>query len=346
VFKEKEYRMEKPVLLEEILVSSDDANTILFKETDRFLYKGSPYSEPVDDIEYHRLSSVAREYKETLDYYHTYYQPHNVVVSIVTNDSFGKVKKIMSNTFFSKETQWNNRIPRMIQTLPTLPTDNHITYKVLEKKGMESQHLCITFRTCLHENVDRYPLNLLSQIVGGSMSSRISLILREQNGLNYESECFTDYVKIGGEFNIYAVLNPAKLIYNNNKHKKGVLPLLIDLVKELILHGITKEELDIAKGNYKGKLVLQQKHIKNVSEYNGIQHAVYENEPFILYDDIYERCYEKLTVNNLREVIAKYFTASNMCVTILGEKGEKGEKGSHHYHSLEQIQQICDKLFL
>jgi predicted Zn-dependent peptidase len=330
VFKKKEFDLEMPILLEEMIQSEDDANTQLFTEVDQFMYKGSPYSRPIDDIEYHR-SKKTYDYQSILDYYHTYYQPCNIVISVVSNESFDKIRQVLSTTFFVRNKSRRLSSPSIL--IQQNPTTNQITYKIMGKKGMESQHLCIAFRTCSHSNTDRFALNLLAQIVGGSMSSRMRMLLREENGLTYESDCSTDYLKVGGDFSIYAVLNPSKLLFNGKK--KGVLPLMIELVKDIMNGEITEDELKMAKGNYKGSYLLQQQHIKNVAEYNGVQCANYEDEPWIAYNKIYETYYDKLEVKDLKTVIAKYFIVSNMFVGIIGEKGS-------HYPSLEKIKEVCE----
>jgi len=320
VFKKKEYDMETPIVLEEMIRSLDDPDTNLFNEVDRFLYSGSPYSEPVDDIEYHKTKHPYK-YADTMDYYKHYYQPQNIVVSVVSNDSFEKIKQIFVKTFFAKTKNRNipTRIPLFNVPVSNNANNANINYKILEKKGMKSQHLCIAFRTCPHSNADRFALNILSQIVGGSMSSRMRMLLREQNGLTYEYDCFTDYNRVGGEFTIYAVLYPTKLMHNGKK--KGVLPLLMGLVAELVANGITKTELDTAKGNYRGKLLLQQQNISNTAEYNGVQCTIYYDEPVVPYREHYDAFYRDLTVKEVNTVIAKYFTNANMHISIIGEHG-------------------------
>jgi predicted Zn-dependent peptidase len=169
-------------------------------------------------------------------------------------------------------------------------------------------------------------------MIGGSMSSRMSLLLREQNGLTYESQCSTDYLQIGGEFTIYAVTDPTKFMANGKK--KGVFPLLIDLVKQLLKSGVTQEELDTAKGNFKGELLIQQEKITNTAEYNGLQCAIYPDESFVPYSDIYASCYDKITLKEVNETIKKYLKYSNMYISTIGKKGS-------HDPSLEQMKIVC-----
>ena len=336
VFKEKEYRMETPVVLEEMIREQDDPDTNLFNQVDSFLYEGTPYSEPVDDISYHRKKHPY-DYQQTIDYYRRYYRPDNIVLSIVSSLSFNKIKQVLKNTFFVGSCKTKSILEKR-EPMPTeiIHRGNNITYKLLQKTGMKSQHLCISFRTCSYSHEDRFSLNLLSQIIGGGMGSRLFNLLRERNGLTYESSCSTDYLLVGGEFNIYAVLDPSKLLYNGKK--KGVLPLIIELLNELIHVGIETKELEIAKSNYKGKMVLQQEKISHIASYNGLHALLYSDEPEIVYSEIYEKCYDKITLKQVNEVVRKYFTQpSNICVGIIGEHGS-------HFPNLEMVKRICDKL--
>ena len=338
VFKKKEYYTEMPILMEEMIRNQDNPDTQFINDKDRFIYRGSPYSEPVDDIVYHKHSEHPYIYENTLEYYQTYYQPQNIVLSIVSNQSFKKIIQILSKTFFTNKKKTINIckiIQPIAQTNSNTETTEAITYHLLEKKGLESHHIFIGFRVCEHGNNDRYVLNLLSQIVGGSMSSRMSILLREQNGLTYTSDCSTDYFKICGEFTIYAVTDPKKLMVNGKKI--GVFPLLISLIKNILKQNITQEELNIAKGNFKGQMLIQQEDITNTAEYNALHHAVYPDEPFIPYTDIFEKCYEKITLKQIKAIIPKYLKYSNMYVSIMGEKDS-------YYPTLEKLKKVCRNL--
>jgi predicted Zn-dependent peptidase len=342
VFKKKEFLLETPVVLEEMIREEDDPDTQLLKDSDMFLYNGTPYVEQVDDIEYHR-KKIPYDYQQTIRYYRHYYQPQNMVVSVISKHSFDKIKRLLSNTFFLEKREPTTKyITQNIgkkEAIVIQPTTD-ITYRILEKKGMESQHLMICFRTCTHSHIDRFALNMLSQIIGGGMGSRMYMLLREENGLTYESSCSTDYLRIGGEFTLYAVLDPHKLFKNDRTTKKGkgVLPLIIGLLRDLIKKGIRSDELQVAKGNWKGKTLLKQQKIQHVAQYNGLQETIYPEEPIVPYDQLFATYYEKLTVQQLNDVIAKYWKPSNMYVSIIGEKGR-------YSPTLEQMKAECKHCF-
>ena len=85
-------------------------------------------------------------------------------------------------------------------------------------------------------------------------------------------------------------------------------------------------------------MVLQQEKISHIASYNGLHALLYSEEPQIAYNEIYEKCYDKITMKQMNEVIRKYFTEpSNICVGIIGEPGS-------HFPNLEIVKNICDKI--
>ena len=54
------------------------------------------------------------------------------------------------------------------------------------RKGLQQANLILGFPACGHAHPDRTALNLLSQILGGGMSSRLFMELREKQGLCYQ----------------------------------------------------------------------------------------------------------------------------------------------------------------
>ena len=78
----------------------------------------------------------------------------------------------------------------------------------------------------------------------------------------------------------------------NKNTKDGVLFLFIKLLRQLIKNGITEDELQFAKGNFKGALLADMQHSENIVTYNGEEY-LYSNstiENIVPYERIYEEC--------------------------------------------------------
>ena len=79
--------------------NNDDPEKILYQNMDKLLYKESPYAYSIDNIEYHKKLF---EYDKVIEMYKLFYQPNNMILSIVSNIPFENIKKSIKKTFFSK----------------------------------------------------------------------------------------------------------------------------------------------------------------------------------------------------------------------------------------------------
>ena len=340
VFNKKEYVLETPVLMEEMIRRADDPDYILNRSLDRMLYTGTEYQRPVDDISYHTrassLSHAIRTYEDVLNYYHTHYRPENMVISIVSRFSFSKIKKMVGGSKYVAKT--NTPIPleriRRITSPTSKPT---ITYDILKKSGMDSTRIILGFRSCSHSGdeqmrKDRFALDVLAQIIGGSMSGRLFMLLREKNGLTYKSSADTEYYPVGGEFTISATVDHTKLLKNGAK--PGLLFLLVKLLQGLCDRGVAEAELRIAKGYMEGTRLMKREKIEHTAEYNGKQTMLYPDEDFVPYSEIFDRNYKGITVGDIERVIREYLVAANLCVGII----------SSHPPTIDSVSSVFAKL--
>ena len=178
-------------------------------------------------------------------------------------------------------------------------------------------------------------MNLLKNILGGLLSSRLFQILREENGLTYHSEVEIQNYETMGDFNIIAITNPLKLIKNGNL--KGVLPLILKMLKDLKEDGVNEAELILSKNFLKGKLNLDMENSDNNAIYNGKQAIIFTEETIVPYENIYKTHYEKITKIQINEIIRKYFIKSNMNICIIGEQ--------IHNPSKNIIYKLCESIF-
>jgi predicted Zn-dependent peptidase len=205
-------------------------------------------------------------------------------------------------------------------------------YITKTQKNLNTIKLIIGFRTCSQYSPDKYGLNLLTKILGGYMGSRLFTVLREKNGLTYSSFCNTCYYNILGDISIFTETDPSTLLVNKGVGK-GVLPLIIDILRDLQKKGITKNELDISKNNLRGSLALDEANA-TACFYNGSKMLLYDDTSITPYREIFDTYYKHITQTQIHDIIKKYFTPANMTVCILGE----------HIPSMKKIKQICERM--
>jgi len=316
-FNQTEYHREEKVVVEENNNNDNKPEIILEDAIDRMLYEGSSYEPPVDSLDYH--TSRTLKYRDVVDFYHTFYHPSRMLLSVVSNLSFKEIEGMCRKTVFMR------KIPQKIP--PIMPVIHHgITlfrepqYLLIEKRGITNVHLSIGFRTCGIRSNDKYALTLLSKIMGNGLSGRLMALLRERKGLVYGASTSMDFFEHMGDITFTTVTKKENLI---KKSGQGVLPLLMQLIKDMIKRGVTAEELEMAKGNYQGNTLLDLQDIVTQTRYNGeavLIEGLGYSEAIVPYQDIYEKFIQKITTKEIFQIIQRYFTEENMCVCILSEK--------------------------
>lgn len=314
-FPKKEFEKEYRVVIEENIRAKNDEDNELYDALDRMIYKGSSYELPEDSLQYH--TKKVMNYESVIQYYHQYYRPDRIILSVTSNLSFEQIKRIVAKTYFTKQT--GKRIDDSI-TNPinySILPKSEIEYKMIHKKGVDNVLVAIGFRTCNQTSPDKYALNLLKRVIGGEMSGRMFTILREDNGLTYSSDATTEYFEHMGEFVIETQTDKTKLFKNGKK--AGVWPLMTGLLTDLIQNGITAAELEIAKGNIKGQFIMNLEDTDTLSKYNGKRVLYNMMTPTVPYDKQYDTHYADITLTDIHNVIKRYFTEQNMYVCLLGE---------------------------
>jgi len=94
----------------------------------------------------------------------------------------------------------------------------------------------------------RYPLGLLSLILGGGMSSRLFVEIRERRGLTYGIDAGETPYSDAGFWSVEWQCAPGKLTQ--------ILELVRATLAEVAAHGITEDELARAKGQMCGQTAL------------------------------------------------------------------------------------------
>ena len=310
--KHKGYVLEKNVVKEEMIRASDNPRHEVLKWSGELVYENTPYENPVDDLKYHTHRSLP--YESLLRMYKQYYRPENMGLSVISNLSFKTVQKMVEGSEFLKG---SNVEPMSYYSPISIPTYCDTKIVIKKRKGVNATYLNVAFRTCKYGEPDIYGLHLIESIMGGYMSSRMFTLLREENGITYESSCSLTCYKHFSDISLYAVCDHKKVLPNTEN--PGLLALILQLLNDLISDGITEKEMKEAKGNIKGRLARDMENTTKIAEYNGIERIIYENRESIPYDQIYKKCYAGITRRDINRIIRTYFTRNNMSVVMYGE---------------------------
>ena len=329
IFNKTEYKKEYEVVIEENIRNENDADVIIDENMDILLYKGSSYEFYIDNIIFHKKPL---KYDDVLNYYKNFYIPSRFVLSIVSNIPFDNIKSFVKKSFFMKHCNPNNEFLLKHSINLNITPQYEIQYNLHKKVGIVTNLISIGFRTCNDLCSDKYALKLLNTMFNG-LSGYLAILLREDNGLTYTSSSSVNFYEHIGDFVISAETDSKKLLKNGNK--KGVLPLIIDLLNDLIKNGVSTKEVEFAKKTKQEKMNIKREDSYNLAEHNGKEILIYgDNHKIVSYVDIFETFYKPLNKTHINNVIKKYFKPENMSVCLVGE----------NIPSLNIIKNECEKL--
>ena len=179
LFLEDELEKEKKVVIEEFNRVNDNMNTKLEILTTEF------------NFDKHRLSNLILGTKENvlkfnrkdiLKFYRKYYVPTNCAISIVGNLNKNIITKL--NKIFSQKS--NIKIEHQIMKYENPNIDNFLYKKNIGRQN----YISISFPIFSILDIRKYYLDILIDILGGNMTSRLWVALREENQLVYN---FNEY---------------------------------------------------------------------------------------------------------------------------------------------------------
>lgn len=115
-------------------------------------------------------------------------------------------------------------------------------------KATEQLHLALGFPGLSISDERRYAWNLLSNILGSGMSSRLFQRLREEHALVYNAYTYTASFQQAGYSALYLGLNPL--------NSEVALQLIARELKEITSQPVTAAELSRAKEQVKGSMIM------------------------------------------------------------------------------------------
>jgi len=323
-FDRDEYAKEMAVVIEENARNTTDYEEMARDAVNASLYRGSVYAHPVDSMKFHKTPDVWA-YTDVVEFYRRYYVPNNMLMSVVSSVPFRTILRYVRESYFVKSTS------RELPVLNAVPRKSQqgVALTVRRIPHIRMCYITVGIRTC---SEDRHVLYLLKAILGGGMSSRLFSVLREQNGLTYSSDVDTHYYEDSGDMTFETETDTERLLVNTlskrrtrkagirkpPKPKKGVLPILMDILSDLVNRGVLQKEVDQAKKYLEGKRQLDVEDSTVQVEHNGESVFLHNQETVVPYDQVFRRHIRPITRANINAAIRKYFVEDNISVSIVG----------------------------
>ena len=142
---------------------------------------------------------------------------------------------------------------------------------LIKYKKTEQTHFSLGFRTFSFKDPRKYALSILTTILGGGMSSRLFIEVRERRGLCY-------YIHTGKESYHDAGYMTTMAGVTNDRHKiNEALSVILSEHKKIADGKITDDEIVRAKEMIKGRILLSMEDSSNVASWYGTK-LILENK--------------------------------------------------------------------
>ena len=237
-FDSRDIEKEKQVVLEEIRMVQDDPEDLVQELHTGQILGRHPLGRSILGRE-ETIRNLRRQ--DLMGYIEAHYDPSQTVIAIAGNFEQTELERLVGRHFGKARAIASDSKPAR------RPPD--VYGGVLTKrKPLEQVHLCLGLKGVAAGHRDRYAVFALNSVLGGSMSSRLFQEVREKRGLVYSIYSFLSGYSDVGTITVYAATRP--------KEVNRVVDLVCREIRRINRHGIERKELDRAKNQMKGSLML------------------------------------------------------------------------------------------
>ncbi len=233
-FAEEKVDLAKTHLYGVIARRNDEVMGLARREILKVIYgASSPYAR---QFEYADVDGLTRE--DLLAFHRAYYRPDNAVLAVWGDFDAAAMKDRLARAFAGWKAEGPKpEIPEPF-IFPPEPSVNYIEKKDVEQTFLFAGHLGLRL-----DDPDYPAVNMLSEILGGSMASRLFTQIRTLKGLAYGA----------GGFMVPAYDHPGAFYFYTSTKPSTTAEALKTLLEELNrirTEPVTDEELDRAKQGY------------------------------------------------------------------------------------------------
>jgi predicted Zn-dependent peptidase len=230
---------EQSVVLEEIKMDEDNPDYLIHEIHTANFWKNDPLARSILGT-----AKTVSSFDEAAvrNFHATRFVPQNMVFSAAGNIQHEEMIALITSYFGKLGPVNKDTLARFEAPKPT----PHITLK--KKKSLEQVQICLGVPAPPVDSADRYVLYLLNSILGGGMSSRLFQSVREDAGLAYSIYSELSPYRDTGALSVYAGTSIEKT--------KEMIRLIIEEFRRLKADPVTDEELERAKNQSRGNIVL------------------------------------------------------------------------------------------
>lgn len=330
-FDPQEIEKEKGVIIEEINMYEDTPMRKVGDLYENLLYGDTKLGRDIAGRK-EVIKAVTRE--DFLSYIDRFYGPGNTIVAVSGGiDDESSKSKIQSASWRTNQIPAslagrqnpNSQLMKLIRELlggwkrksivelEKMRDEQKDQATLVKYKDTQQAHLSVGVRSYNLTNPNRYALGVMTNILGGGMSSRLFIEVREKRGLAYyvrsSNEMYTDI----GNFVTQAGVDVARI--------DDAIKVILSQFKRISETPVSDEELTRAKENLKGRLTLELEDSRSVASLLAtaqlLEGQVRTPEEILAHVDA-------VTMLDVQKVAREIFVENHLNLAVIGPYKEEG----------------------
>ena len=298
-----EIEKEKGVIIEEINMYLDTPMLYIEDLWEELLYGDQPAGWSIAG---NKKVIAKMKRKQFTDYIRNHYSSENVVIVVAGNINKIEDLKIKIGSYFKDIKSGRSKSKKRIVEIQKKPEI------LVHYKKTDQTHLHLGVRAYNIFDPRRYVSGILSVILGGNMSSRLWISVREKEGLAYYVKTsFLGYTDSG-----YLVTRAG---IDNNRVEKAI-SIILKEYKKIVEEKVSEDELKKAKDYIKGRSILNMEESNAQATFYGAQELL-ENKLLTLEEKFAK--IEAVTADDAQRVAKDIFRPEKLNLALIGPFKDK-----------------------
>ncbi len=291
----KDFELEKKVVLQEIQMSDDSPEEIIYDYLFEHCYANHPLGRQIlgkSDT----LSKMTQ--KKVYDFYKKFYQGSNLIVSAagpLEHDALVIEAQKMFRTRKTFDVPNVRRAPRWKAPRKFYDDDS------------EQVHILLALPATSFHDKYRFEAFIVNSLLGGGMTSKLYQAVREKQGLAYSVFSSLNTQVDCGNITIYAGTDPTKV--------KKVISIIKDELLKIKKDGIKKSDLDLFKTQVRGQLLMGSDDIENRMTSLGVNEMIFADYRSV--EKVIQEV-EAVSEKSIKMYLKEHFDLEKMAVILMG----------------------------
>ncbi len=297
-FDEADLKSEQKVIIEELKMVEDSPEEFLGELFSEAFFPGHPLGAGIAGT-----PKTVRSFDRaaTTRYHRDVFHAGNLVITAAGNIDDDAIAKLARDRFENAAA----RKPVSNELSPPIPAAPFI---VRHNPNLEQAHIIIGLPMVGAADDRRYAAELLTNVLGGGTASRLWRSIREDRGLAYSVGASTAMYQDCGVFTIFAGTSPDRI--------EEVIDLSVNELRQVSAEGISAQELDLAKQQYRASVLLSLED--SASRATALAHSEMVHRRQITVEETLANI-DSVSLDDISQLTLEFFLTENIAFAAIGD---------------------------